>query len=89
MRLRAKVDRNQAEIVAALEKSGATVLHLHMVGRGCPDIAVGHNNRTYLMEIKSGRGMLTPDELAFFESWRGQVVAVYSPEDALRVIGAL
>lgn len=89
MRLRAKVDANQAEIVAALRAAGCSVLHMHTLGHGAPDLAAGKDGRNYFFECKSGRGQLTPDEVAFFRSWLGQVVAVYSAEDALRVIGAL
>jgi hypothetical protein len=90
MRLRARVDRNQAEIVEALEQVNATVLHLHQVGKGCPDILVGYRGRNYLIEIKApGHGTdLTEDELAFHISWSGQVDVATSPEEALRVIGA-
>lgn len=87
MRLRSKIDANQTEIVSALRAAGCSILHLHQVGHGCPDILAGKGARNWLIEIKSGRGQLTPDELAFFRDWRGQVVAVYSAEDALRVIG--
>jgi hypothetical protein len=41
MRRIARVDKNQAEIVSALRKAGARVLHLHQHGEGCPDILVG------------------------------------------------
>lgn len=30
----ARVDQNQAEIVAALRKAGASVQHLHTIGKG-------------------------------------------------------
>jgi DNA-binding NarL/FixJ family response regulator len=37
----AKVDANQTEITAALRQMGATVQHIHTVGKGCPDLLVG------------------------------------------------
>ncbi len=63
-----RVDANQKVIVAALEDAGATVTHLHEVGKGCPDILVGYGKQehetllevvytegsNYLMEIKDG-----------------------------------
>jgi len=87
----ARIDANQPEIVAALRAAGATVLHLHMVGGGCPDIAVGFRGSNYLMEIKDGnkppsRRKLTEDEQMFFDEWRGKVAIVESAEDALGVI---
>jgi len=94
MRLSAKVDRNQSEIVKALRKAGATVLPMHTLGRGAPDLAVGYQGRTLLLEIKDGSlppsaRRLTADEALFHEEWRGQVAIVESIEDALRAIGAV
>ena len=81
-----KVDTNQAEIVDALRKAGASVFDLHEVGRGLPDILVGHNNKNYLMEIKYKKGKLNTKEADFFDGWRGQAVVVYTAEEALRII---
>lgn len=89
MRRAARVDANQAEIVAALRQVGASVVLLHQVGGGCPDIGVGYRGRTYLIEIKAKGGTLTEDEREWHQQWRGQVAVVYSREEALRVIGAL
>jgi hypothetical protein len=84
-----KVDRNQKPIVKALEAAGATVTSLATVGNGCPDLMVGFRSANYLMEVKSEDGLLTPKELEFFEKWRGRCTIVFSPEDALREIGAI
>ena len=48
-----RVDMNQPEIVADLRGIGATVQHLHMVGKGCPDILVGFRGNNWLFEIKT------------------------------------
>lgn len=88
MRLRARVDKNQNEIIYALRGVGATVLLLHQLGGGCPDIAVGYKNETYLLEIKSKGGRLTQDERYFFDWWRGHAIVVYNVDEALRAIGA-
>jgi len=90
MRHIARVDANQSLIVEALRRAGASVLLLHQVGGGCPDILVGYQGRCYLAEVKRpGRqANLTPDEQRFFSTWRGQADIVTSPEDALRLIGA-
>jgi len=60
MRQRAKVDANQKQIVNALRKCGYSVLHLHTLGKGAPDIVVGVSGMNYLFEIKSvvGRSYL-------------------------------
>ena len=89
MRLDARVDRNQAEIVKGLREVGATVLLLHRVGQGAPDLAVGFRNCTYLLEVKATGGRLTPDEADFLLAWNGHAVVVYSLDDALRAIGAI
>lgn len=89
MRRAARTDSNQPEIVHALEVVGATVLHLHMVGHGCPDLAVGFRGRNYMLEIKTPNGETTPAERTWLRCWRGQAYIVRSVDDALRVIGAV
>ena len=88
----AKADRNQREIMEALRQVGATVVSLHRVGQGVPDLLVGFRGQNYLIEVKNpqGRGRrLTEAEARFMETWRGQVAVVASVEEALRVIGAI
>lgn len=91
MRRAAKVDRNQAEIVKALRQAGASVLCLHTVGQGCPDLLVDFRGKTRLIEIKDGdlppsARKLTPDELRFSAFWTGPLDVVMSPEEALDAI---
>ena len=86
MRRRAKVDANQAQIVQALRKVGATVLHLHPLGRGAPDILAGYRGRNILMEIKSAKGKLTPQEAEFMWGWKGQYCEVRTVQEALLAI---
>jgi hypothetical protein len=88
----AKVDRNQPEIVKALRGAGATVQHLHTVGKGCPDILVGYQGVNYLMEIKDGAlpppaRKLTDDEEAWHRQWFGNAHIVNNADEALFVIG--
>jgi hypothetical protein len=45
----AKVDANQAAVVAALRKIGASVQPLHGVGAGVPDLLVGFQGRNWLI----------------------------------------
>ena len=94
MRVAAKVDANQPEIVHALEQVGATVLYLHQLGKGAPDIAVGWCGRNYLFEIKDGtkppsKRLLTIYEERWHMRWHGHVEIIESVEDALRKIGAI
>jgi hypothetical protein len=90
----AKIDANQPEIVKALRTVGASVCHLHAVGRGCPDLAVGFHGINYFLEIKDGEKVpsaqaLTPDQITWHQEWRGQVVVVNSVESALKAITAI
>ena len=88
MRLIARVDKNQVEIVTALRRAGARVLLLHQHGQGVPDALVGFRGRLLLMEFKSPGGRLSEDELAFYDNWMEYMVVVYSAEEALKYIGA-
>lgn len=86
-----RVDTNQREIVAALRSVGASVTHLHMVGKGVPDLIVGYRGVNYLLEVKDGsktpsKQQLTPDEAKWHASWRGQVRVVNSVDQALELI---
>jgi len=58
-----------------------------MVGKGCPDIAVGRAGETYLLEIKSPGGKLTPDEERWHKQWKGHVEIVETPEEAIEAVG--
>lgn len=91
MRRAARVDANQAEIVAALRAVGASVHPTHALGAGFPDIVVGFRGANYLMEIKDGsktpsKRKLTKDEKEWHASWAGAVHIVESVDDALAVI---
>ena len=91
MRRAAKVDANQSEIVAAFRKAGATVTPLHAVGQGCPDLLVGFRGVNYLVEVKDGAKppsarKLTPDQVSWHDTWRGQVAVVKSAAEALALL---
>lgn len=91
MRKASRVDANQAAIVAALRKVGASVLHLHQLGHGAVDIIVGFAGENLMMEIKDGTKppsarKLTPDEQKFHSDWRGQICVVDSVGGALSAL---
>ena len=91
MRRVAKVDRNQAEIVAALRQAGATVQPIHSVGRGCPDLLVGFRGRNVLIEVKDWKASpshraLTADQVEWHGGWKGQVAQVETVDAALAVV---
>jgi Holliday junction resolvase len=78
-----KVDNNQTQVVKALRDMGATVQHLHAVGKGCPDIVVGFKGKNLLLEIKDGdKKVLTPDQVNWHKLWKGQVSVVTNADDA-------
>lgn len=91
----AKVDANQAAIVAALRAAGATVVAI----RQPVDLIVGLRHRTMLMECKnpaSTRGKAemklggNANQRDFKDGWKGgPVVTVDSVEDALRALAGL
>jgi hypothetical protein len=92
MRRAARVDDNHAEIVEALRRAGASVQSLAPVGKGCPDLLVGHRGKNTLLEVKDGskppsKRKLTPDEHIWHAHWNGQVVTVESVEQALKAVG--
>jgi hypothetical protein len=94
MRMRSRVDANQAEIVAGLLYLGATVQHLHAVGHGCPDILVGFKGVNYLIEIKDGNKppsarKLTPDQERWHILWSGQKAIATSAEEAVKIINGV
>lgn len=86
MRTKAKVDDNQAEIVDALRQHGCSVFCTHQLGKGFPDLCIGYQGTTALMECKSPQGRLTPAQEAFIADWQGQVAVVSTVEEALQVI---
>ena len=87
----AKVDDNQADIVAALRAIGCSVAPTHAAGGGFPDLVVGDRNRNYLIEVKDGakspsRRKLTDDQIEFHTNWRDQIVIVETVAQAITFI---
>ena len=69
--LRARVDRNHAEIVAALRATGCSVTSLARLGKGVPDLLVGCNGRNVLLEVKADKGLLRVLQAVWMSNWRG------------------
>lgn len=92
MRRAAKVDANQAEIVDALRRVGASVQPLHAVGAGVPDLLIGYRSMNYLVEVKDGSKppsarKLTEKQAEWHKLWRGSVLTVTSAKDAISQLG--
>lgn len=92
-------DDNEPEIVKALRLVGATVQPLSITG--APDLLVGFEGRTYLIEVKaehgkSGKGHkktergLRESQEKWWDAWQGSMpVIVVTPREALIAIGAV
>ena len=90
MRIAARVDANQNEIVSAFRKFGCSVLPLHAIGHGCPDILVS-KHKTALVEIKDGKKppsarALTKDQEKFHAEWKGQIFVVKDLGDVIATV---
>ena len=88
----AKVDANQAEIVKELRKAGASVTPTHAAGDGFPDLAVGYQGKTFLLEVKDGNKppsarTLTPPQVKWHGQWLGHKAVVNDVSEALEAIG--
>lgn len=70
---------------------GLSVVSIHTVGKGVPDLLVGFKGVNYLVELKDGAKVksakkLTPDEEEFHANWKGQVCVAESIDDILKII---
>ena len=86
-----KVDTNHVELVKTFRSMGATVLDLSKVGKGCPDLLIGINNRIALVEIKrDDKAKYTNDQIKFMQNWKGGTIArIQDLEGATRLINLL
>lgn len=72
MRRAAKSDNNTAEIANAFRGLGCSVEYLSPARRGgLPDLLVGIDGRTLLVEVKAEKGKLSDDQINWHASWRG------------------
>ena len=80
MRRANRIDANQNDIVDALREAGA-VVRIISQGDGIPDLLVGYNGYTILMEVKDGdkvpsKRKLTEAEQKFFDEWEGGLLVI-------------
>jgi Holliday junction resolvase len=91
----ARIDANHEQVVSALRAAGASVQSLAGVGKGVPDLLVGFQGKTLLMEVKDGRKTpserrLTEDQVRWHGAWNGGPLAVVDGVDAaLRMLGVM
>lgn len=83
-----KVDENQKQIVKAFRDMGATVFHLHEVGKGCPDILLGYKGNTILVEIKrDAKATFTAAQIEFMAKWQGsKVIRINNVDEAIALL---
>jgi len=86
-----RVDLNHQEVVKTLRSLGATVFDASRMGQGFPDLVVGYNHQTVLVEIKSGeQKKFTQAQLKFMADWKGSAVTRINDIDgAIRLIKVL
>lgn len=54
------------------------------MGKGFPDLIIGFGGLfTIPVELKEGKGKLTPDEQKFHDEYRGYTIVAYSLEEIL------
>jgi Holliday junction resolvase len=91
----ARIDANHEQVVSALRAAGASVQSLAGVGKGVPDLLVGFQGKTLLMEIKDGRKTpserrLSEDQVRWHGAWNGGPLAIVDGVDAaLRMLGVM
>jgi Holliday junction resolvase len=94
MRRRARRDDNHRDIVATFRACHASVLDTASLGNGAPDLIIGYNKQTVLVEVKDGskppsKRKLTLDEVEFMNTWRGKYVIIESVDDVIALLREL
>ena len=90
MRRAARRDANEADIIKALRKTGASVAQID--GEDIPDLVVGFRDRNFWIEVKDpaqppSKRKLRDGQKLWHDTWRGQRAVVETEEEALAVIG--
>ena len=71
-----RTDANHAEIVDAFRDLGCSVFDTSRCGQGFPDLVIGKNQITVLVEVKSSdKEKFTPAQNLFMLNWRGSTVS--------------
>jgi hypothetical protein len=71
-----RTDANQSEVIGWYEELYCSVVDLHRLGGGCPDLLVGFSGVNDLVEVKTEEGHLKPSQVTFTRLWRGRKVIV-------------
>jgi hypothetical protein len=80
MRRAAKRDVEEEIIVGVLRRLGWSVLRIS--DKGAPDLLIGRDQTTLvLVEVKTGKGKLTPDQERFHAAWQGPAPLIFRSSD--------
>ena len=71
-----KRDSIHSAVVGAFRGMGISVYDAAHAGNSFPDLVVGCNGITYLVELKTGTAPQTEGQAAFAKAWRGSPVVV-------------
>jgi len=83
VRRAAKTDASQAAIVERLRSIGVWVLHLHAIGKGCPDLLCWHRGRAFLLEVKEPGERPNQMQAEFMAACPMELHIARSPEEAV------
>jgi Holliday junction resolvase len=79
-----RVDSNQKEIVKVFKDLGCSVFDTSRIGQGFPDLVIGKNQKTVLVEIKSSdKAVYTSAQNLFMMNWKGSTVVRISDIDGV------
>ena len=86
-----RTDSNHSEIVKTLRQLGCSVFDSSRVAGGFPDLVVGKNQITCLVEIKATeQSRFTAAQELFMMNWRGStVVRINDVDGAIRLVKML
>jgi hypothetical protein len=86
-----RVDSNQKEIVKVFKDLGCSVFDTSRIGQGFPDLVIGKNQKTVLVEIKSSdKAAYTTAQNLFMMNWRGStVVRINDIDGVIRLVKLL
>ena len=87
----AQRDANERAILDAITAAGGTYIQLSDTRKaGIPDLCVGIDGETYLIEVKKRGGNLNPEQQWWAQVWKGGAVRViHGPREFLVMIGRL
>jgi Holliday junction resolvase len=86
-----RVDANHAIVVKTLRELGCTVFDTSRVAGGFPDLVVGKNQKTILVEVKrDAKAPYTASQKLFMQNWQGSAVCrIHDVEGAINLVKLL